>query len=88
MTRINSATTGSGNPTSKTAVTGPVGQDRGRGSKLLQPANATAFVSAAPVATAATNTSPYGYATQAQADAIRACVNEMRAALISVGIMK
>jgi len=48
---------------------------------------ATAFVSAAPAATAATNTTPYGFTTAAQADAIRANVNEMRAVLIAKGFM-
>jgi len=48
---------------------------------------ATAAVSAAPAVTAATNTTPYGYTTAAQADAIRACVIEMRAVLISKGFM-
>lgn len=46
----------------------------------------TAFASAAPAATAPTNSSPYGF-TQAQATAILADVIAMRAALIAKGIM-
>lgn len=47
---------------------------------------ATAFTGAAPAATAATNSTPYGYS-QTQADAIKNDVREMRAALIANGIM-
>jgi hypothetical protein len=47
---------------------------------------ATAFTVAAPATTAATNSTPYGYS-QAQADAIKTNVIEMRAALIAKGIM-
>lgn len=42
---------------------------------------------AAVATTAATNSSPYGYA-QAQADAIVTLVNELRAALVAVGLIK
>ena len=42
---------------------------------------------AAVTTTAATSTTPFGYS-QAQADAIVALVNEMRAALVAVGIIK
>lgn len=42
---------------------------------------------AAVVATAATNSTPFGYS-EAQANAIVALVNEMRAALVEKGIMK
>ena len=38
--------------------------------------------------TPATQTSPYGYATAAQADAIVTLVNELRAALVAVGLIK
>ena len=38
--------------------------------------------------TAATNSSPYGYTTAAQADAIVALVNEIRAALVEKGLIK
>lgn len=43
---------------------------------------------AAVITTAATITTPYGYATQAQADAIVALVNELRAALVEKGLIK
>lgn len=43
---------------------------------------------AAVATTGATNTTPYGYTTQAQANAIVTLVNEMRAALVEKGIMK
>lgn len=40
---------------------------------------------AAVTTTAATSTTPYGYATSAQADAIVTLVNELRAALVARG---
>ena len=43
---------------------------------------------AAVVATGSTNSSPYGYATAAQADAIVTLVNEIRAALVAKGLIK
>lgn len=43
---------------------------------------------AAVVTTAATNVTPFGYATQAQADAIVTLVNELRAALVVWGAIK
>ena len=56
--------------------------------RYLNPESApTAFVSAAPAATGATNTTPYGFTTAAQADAIRANVNEIRAVLVAKGLM-
>lgn len=42
---------------------------------------------AAVVTTAPTNSSPYGYATSAQAAAIVTLVNELRAALVAVGLI-
>lgn len=42
---------------------------------------------AAVTTTASTSTTPFGY-TQAQADAIVALVNEMRAALVALGLIK
>src|SRR4029077_3362385 len=42
---------------------------------------------AAVVTTASTNSSPFGY-TQAQADALVTLVNELRAALVAVGLIK
>lgn len=43
---------------------------------------------AAVVTTAATQTTPYGFATQAQADALVTLANELRAALVEKGIIK
>lgn len=43
---------------------------------------------AAVVTTAATQTTPYGFATQAQADAIVALVNELRAWAVAIGFIK
>ncbi len=40
------------------------------------------------VTTAATQTTPFGFATGAQADALVALVNELRAALVEKGIIK
>lgn len=48
---------------------------------------ATAFTGATPANTAATNSSPYGYAGATQADAVVANVREIRAALIAAGLM-
>ena len=42
---------------------------------------------AAAAATAATATTPYGYTTAAQADAIVTLVNELRAALVANGLI-
>jgi len=47
---------------------------------------ATAFAGAAPAATAATSTTPFGFA-EAQANALLLTVNNIRAALIDKGIM-
>lgn len=43
---------------------------------------------AAVAVTGSTNTTPYGYTTAAQADAIVALVNEIRAALVAAGLIK
>jgi hypothetical protein len=43
---------------------------------------------AAVVTTASTTTTPYGYATQAQADALVTIVNEVRTTLINAGLWK
>jgi hypothetical protein len=43
---------------------------------------------AAVAATGATDTTPYGYTTSAQADAIVTLLNEIRAVLVEKGIMK
>jgi hypothetical protein len=50
-------------------------------------AQVAATVGAAVVTTAATNASPWGYATQAQADDIVTRLNTIRAALVSNGIL-
>lgn len=47
----------------------------------------TVTVGAAIVTTATTQTTPYGFATQAQGDAIVARLNEIRAALVANGIL-
>jgi len=43
---------------------------------------------AAVAVTGATNSSPYGFTTSTQADAIVTLVNEMRAALVAKGLIK
>lgn len=55
------------------------------GSAAVQRAGAA---QAAVVTTGATNTTPYGFATAAQADAIVTLVNELRAALVEKGMIK
>ena len=52
---------------------------------VVQPA---ASSQAAVATTGSTNTSPYGYTTSAQADAIVTLVNEIRAVLVAAGLMK
>ena len=43
---------------------------------------------AAVATTGATNTTPYGFTTAAQADAIVTLVNELRAAMVAAGLIK
>lgn len=52
---------------------------------IVQPASAA---QAAVATTAATNVAPYGFATQAQADAIITLLNEIRSALVAIGAIK
>ncbi len=52
---------------------------------IIQPASAN---QAAVVSTAATNVAPWGFATQAQADALVTLVNQLRADLVSAGLIK
>lgn len=52
---------------------------------IVQPVGAA---QAAVVTTAATQTTPYGFATQAQADALVTLVNAMRTALVNLGLIK
>jgi hypothetical protein len=56
--------------------------------KLLQDDELIAFTGATPATTGATSTTPFGFTTAAQADALVTNVREMRAALIATGIMK
>ncbi len=53
--------------------------------RLVQ--RSAAFTGSAPAATGATNSSPYGFTTAAQADALIASVREMRTQLIALGLM-
>ena len=48
----------------------------------------TSASQAAVTTTAATSTSPIGFSTNTQADAIVTLVNELRAALVAVGLIK
>lgn len=52
---------------------------------VVQPVGAA---QAAVAATGSTNSSPYGYTTAAQADAIVTLVNALRAALVAEGLIK
>lgn len=79
-------TTGA-NPSNLTAVT-PKVVDPGNLTKLLQPANQVELTNNAPIATAATNSTPYGFATADQADDLIATVREIRAGLIALGLFK
>lgn len=51
-------------------------------------AQRTSASQAAVTTTAATSTTPYGFGTAAQADAIVTLVNELRAALVALGAIK
>lgn len=61
--------------------------DDGEGCLLNQPANQVAKI-AAVATTGASNSSPYGFTTAAQADALVARVNSIITALVAAGIMK
>lgn len=76
--------TTSPNPSNLDALTGKYA-DNGRDLSLLQPANAYELTNNAPAATAATNSSPYGFA-QDQADDLITTVIQLRAACIAAGI--
>lgn len=52
---------------------------------VAQRANAA---QAAVATTAATNTTPYGFSTAAQADSLVSRINEIRTVLVNVGLMK
>lgn len=79
-------TTGA-NPSNLAAVT-PKVVDPGNLTKLLQPANQVELTNNAPTTTGASNASPYGFTTADQADDLVACVREMRAGLIALGLFK
>jgi hypothetical protein len=53
--------------------------------RLVQ--RSAAFTGSTPTATGATNSSPYGFTTSAQADALVTTVREMRTQLIALGLM-
>lgn len=61
--------------------------DDGTGGLVQQTANQATFV-ATVITTAATSTTPYGFATAAQANNLVTLANAMQAALIAAGIMK
>lgn len=67
-------------------VTGAMTVTTGFGCNAAAPQVAAASGGAV-VATAATNVSPFGFATAAQADGIRVLLNNIRAALVANGIM-
>lgn len=56
--------------------------------QLLQPDERVELTNNAPITTAATNSSPFGFATGDQLDDLLTTVIQIRAALISVGICK
>lgn len=61
--------------------------DDGSGAIVQQPQNQSAYVT--PVAaTSASNSSPYGFTTAAQANALVTNVNAIQTALVAAGIMK
>lgn len=55
---------------------------------LLQPVHQIEFTNDAPIATAATSTTPFGTATADQFDDLLTTVTQMRAGLIALGLFK
>jgi len=74
------------NPSNAFPQSPPKVFDDGAGAVVLQPKNMSVITTGV-ITTAATSTSPFGFATAAQADALVTAVNAMRAALISAGIV-
>jgi hypothetical protein len=74
------------NPSNAFPSSPPKVFDDGAGSVFFQPKNMT-VVTTGVVTTAATNTTPFGFTTAAQANAIVAAVNAMYTALQSAGIV-
>lgn len=58
------------------------------GTVIPQEALQVELTNNAPIATATTTTTPYGFATADQGDDLIACVREMRAGLIALGLFK
>ncbi len=80
--------TESNNPTNLDALTAKRWDNGGEfPGGLLQPKHQIELTNDAPADTAATSSTPYGFA-QDQADDLIATVRELRAALIAVGICK
>lgn len=79
--------TDNANPSNLDAVAQGI-LDDGTKNKVFQAANRVEISNNAPIATGATNSSPYGFATADQADDLVATVIQMRAALITAGIIK
>jgi hypothetical protein len=76
------------NPTNKTALDAKTFDNGAPVADILQPGNRVELTVDTPANTAATNTTPFGFSTAAQANALVANVREIRAALIAVGILK
>jgi len=74
------------NPSNAFPTSPPKVFDDGAGAKVLQPKNMTVITTGV-ITTASTSTTPFGFATAAQGDAIVAAVNAMYSALQSAGIV-
>jgi hypothetical protein len=79
--------TDNANPSNLDAVTRGI-LDPGNIVAILQEANRVELTNNSPIATATTTSTPYGFATADQGDDLVACVREMRAALITLGLLK
>lgn len=76
------------NPSNLDEITGKTFDDGTDVSAMLHPDNQIELTNNSPIATAATNSSPFGFATGDQADDLIATVREIRAGLITLGLFK
>jgi hypothetical protein len=76
------------NPTNKPALDAKTLDNGTPMAEILNPDNQVELTVAAPAATGATNTTPFGFTTAAQANALVNNVIEIRAALITLGLLK
>lgn len=74
------------NPSNLAALPAKQMENRGSFAAILQPVNRYELTNDGPIATAATTTTPFGFATGDQADDLVTTVNQIRAGLIALGL--